>query len=164
MTKGLRVAMTFSAALAFTFPWSRMGAQAPASEVRPRAEVPKASAVDGLPDPDYSVTLQLTKGYRWWIVPTFVYASRTRITATTPEDGKSQQWTGTRGQTATAWVLSGYTSVNLLIERLVGGSWKACPLTVRMNPMPSPDPTRRVSGNCQVGETGRTEISVVPSK
>src|SRR5688572_4130227 len=66
----------------------------------PRSEVPTTTG--GRFEVDNSVTLDINPGGRTFIVPEFIYQTRTRITATTPEDGKSQIWTGTSGQTARA--------------------------------------------------------------
>lgn len=135
-------------------------AQTRSAELKKRTEMPRQAGP--LPDPDYSITLPLTTQENWWIVPEFPYKGQTKITATTPEDGKLQEWTGTKGQEADAWVLSGYNAVNIHIERFVRNKWISCPLTIKIRPMPSPDRTRRISGNCGVGENGRTEVSVIP--
>jgi hypothetical protein len=164
MVRTLRATVAFIAATAMTFgALSRADAQRVAA-AKTRAEIPKIDPKQTYPDPDYSITLPLGGPYRWWIVPAFPYSTQTRITATTPEDGKSQIWTGNKGQLADPWTLVGYASVNIKIERLRAGKWQACALTVRMKPMPNPDPTRRISGNCSIGENAKTEVSIIPSK
>jgi hypothetical protein len=133
------------------------------AQQRPRSEIPATSARGvSRADISYSVTLPLGGPYRWWIVPEFPRVGRRRITATT-EDGQSQEWTGTRGNTADPWVLTGFENVNVKIERMDGGKWVECPVVVRVRPMPSPDPTRRLSGTCR-GEEFATEVSVTPSR
>lgn len=91
---------------------------------------------------DFSVTLPLARSPRYInvVYPRFDSATGDLRVRATIEDGHFQEWTNT-GTITDAWVLSGYETVNIVVEHLQNGTWSEQPLIIRTRPRPSPDPT-----------------------
>lgn len=96
---------------------------------------------------ELSVTHPLPPDVRTAIFPVFNSERLHRATATLTETGESQQWEGVSGQQADAWVVRGYSEVEVLIEFQTDGGWKHCQLKiVEHGRIPNPNRWTEIQG------------------
>ena len=124
------------------------------------AEIQAAAAEAVVNERTRNMVLPLVPDVRTAIQPVFTSARRHRITARLPEDTKTQQWTGVRGQVAKPWVVAGYSVVEISIEwEYDRGNWRRSSLSPHTSPPPYPYPTRTVYA--EDGDSGDYDDAMV---